>query len=110
MKRLCFSQWKTTQVADNCGLYVESKNGEIYTMSNDISDLMTVYAPGAKGDVAPQRKLITPQTVYGMAVDDVNQELFMSVGQPPAVFVFPKTAKGNDAALRILEGTDTQLA
>ena len=99
-----------TKMSDNCGLYVDSKNGEIYTMSNDISDLMTVYAPGAKGDVAPQRALITPQTVYGMAVDDENQELFMSVGQPPAVFVFPKTAKGNDAALRILEGNHTQLA
>src|SRR5689334_15040633 len=43
-----------TQMSDNCGLYVDSKNGEIYTISNDISDLMTVYGPGAKGDVAPQ--------------------------------------------------------
>src|SRR5439155_10044459 len=99
-----------TQMSDNCGLYVDSKSGEIYTMSNDISDLMTVYGPGAKGDIAPQRKLITPQTVYGMAVDEESEELFMAVGHPPAVFAFSKTAKGNDPAKRILEGSHTQLA
>jgi hypothetical protein len=99
-----------TQMSDNCGLYVDSKSGEIYTLSNDVSDLMTVYGPGAKGDVEPQRKLITPQTVYGMAVDEQSQELFMAVGHPPAVFAFSKTAKGNDAAKRILEGSHTQLA
>jgi hypothetical protein len=99
-----------TQMSDNCGLYVDSTNGEIYTMSNDISDLMTVYGPGAKGDIAPQRKLITPQTVYGMAVDEQDQELFMAIGHPPAVMAFSKTAKGNDPAKRILEGLHTQLA
>ena len=99
-----------TQMSDNCGLYVDSQNGEIYTMSNDISDLLTVYAPGAKGDVEPARKLITPQTVYGLAVDEPDHELFMSVGEPPAVFAFDKEAKNNDAAKRILEGTHTLLA
>jgi hypothetical protein len=99
-----------TQMGDNCGLYVDSKNGEIYTISNDISDLMTIYAPGAKGDVEPVRKLITPQTVYGLAVDDEGQELFMAVGHPPAVFAWDKAAKGNNPAKRILEGSHTQLA
>jgi DNA-binding beta-propeller fold protein YncE len=99
-----------TQMSDNCGLYVDSENGEIYTISNDISDLMTVYGPGAKGDVEPVRKLITPQTVYGLAVDDESHELFMAIGHPPAVFAFSKAAKGNNPAKRILEGSHTKLA
>ena len=99
-----------TQMSDNCGLYVDSKNGEIYTISNDISNLMTVFGPADKGDVDPVRRLITPQPVYGLAVDDEGQELFMTVGHPPAVFAWPKSAKGNDPAHRILEGNRTKLA
>lgn len=99
-----------TQMSDNCGLYVDSKNGEIYTISNDISNLMTVFGPADKGDADPVRRLITPQPVYGLAVDDEGQELFMTVGHPPAVFAFPKSAKGNDPARRILEGNRTKLA
>src|SRR5262245_1180626 len=99
-----------TQMSDNCGLYVDSENGEIYTLSNDVSDLMTVYAPGAKGDVVPARKLITPQTVYGMAVDEQRQELFMAIGHTPAVIAFNKTGQRNDAAKRVLEGSHTQVA
>jgi DNA-binding beta-propeller fold protein YncE len=99
-----------TEMSDNCGLSVDSKNGEIYTISNDVSNLMTVFSPAAKGDVEPVRRLITPQTVYGLAVDDDNQELYMTVGHPPAVVAFNKSAKGNDPAKRILEGNNTKLA
>ena len=99
-----------TEMANNCGLYVDSKTGDLYTIPNDTSDLMVVFSHEAQGDVAPQRELRVPHTVYGMAVDEEDKELFLAVGQPPAVVVFPKSAKDNDPALRILEGDHTQLA
>lgn len=99
-----------TKMADNCGLYVDWKTGQIYTIPNDIADVMVVFPPGAKGNVEPERELIVPHTVYGLAVDEESQEIFMAVGHPPAVGVFAKNAKGNDPLLRILEGDHTQLA
>ena len=99
-----------TKMDDNCGLYVDWKTGELYTIANDITDLMVVFSPGATGDVAPAREMVTPQTVYGMAVDEEAQEIFFTVGHPPAVTVFPKSSQGNEPALRILEGDRTQLA
>ncbi len=98
-----------TGLDDLCGLYVDPKTGEIYNIANDISNVMTVFGPTDKGNVAPRRKLITPQPTYGMSVDDKSQEIFMAVAHPPAVFVFDKAAEGNDPALRILEGYHTQL-
>ena len=98
-----------TLLDDICGLYVDPKTGEIYNLPNDISNAMTVFSPTDTGNIVPQRKLITPQTTYGMSVDDESQEIFMAVGHPPAVFVFDKTAEGNDPAKRILEGYHTQL-
>ncbi len=99
-----------TKMDDNCGLYVDWKTGQIYTIPNDITDLMVVFPPGAKGDVAPEREFNVPHTVYSMAVDEESQEIFFAVGHPPAVVVVPKSAQGNEPALRILEGDRTQLA
>ena len=99
-----------TNLDDNCGLYIDPKNGDIYSIPNDIRDAMGVFPHEAKGDVAPQRQLRVPHTVYGMAVDEESQEIFFAVGHPPAVTVFRKMAKDTDPAIRILEGDRTQLA
>jgi 6-phosphogluconolactonase (cycloisomerase 2 family) len=99
-----------TKMNKNCGLYVDSKTGEIYSIPNDIADLLVVFSPEAKGNVDPDRELVVPHTVYGLAMDEDSQELFLAVGHPGAVVVFPKNAKGNEPAIRIIEGTHTQLA
>ncbi len=101
---------EATLMSDNCGIYVDPETGEIYAISNDISNALTVFGPSDTGNIAPRRKLITPQTVYGMSIDDESEEMFMTVGHPPAVFAFDKFAEGNDPAKRILEGYHTQLA
>ncbi len=56
------------------------------------------------------RELVTPHRAFGVVVDEGAKELYMTIEHPPAVVVFRKDAKENDAPLRILEGDKTQLA
>jgi 6-phosphogluconolactonase (cycloisomerase 2 family) len=99
-----------TELSMNCGLYVDPQNGDIYSIPNDVKDTLVVFPHDANGNVAPKRKLRVPHTVFGIAVNEETQELFLAVEHPPAIVVFPKMAQGNDPALRILEGAHTQLA
>ncbi len=94
----------------NCGLYVDQKTGDIYSVNNDTLDTMTVFSRGAKGDVSPDRSLRTPHRSFGIAVDEGAQELYLSIEQPPAVVVYRKMASGKEKPIRILEGDHTGLA
>jgi DNA-binding beta-propeller fold protein YncE len=71
---------------------------------------MAVFPHDAKGDVEPMRKLATPQATFAMAVDDVSQEIFMTVQQNSSVVVYRKTATGQEPALRKLMGDKTLLS
>jgi hypothetical protein len=94
----------------NCGLYVDQKTGDIYSVNNDTIDTLTVFSRRAKGDVAPDRMLETPHRTFGIAVDEASQELYLSVQHPPAVVVYRKLAAGKERPIRILEGDRTSLA
>ena len=98
-----------TKVEFNCGLYVDPETGDIYSINNDTLDTMTVFARSAKGNVPPTRELHTPHRTFGIAVDENAQELFLTVQHPPAVMVYHKLAKANDAPIRILEGNHSRL-
>ncbi len=93
----------------NCGLYIDPKNGDIYSTSLDIQDLLVVHPHGASGDAVPVRELRTPPRNVSLTADEERQEIFMTVQQPPAVVVFRKMAQGTEAPLRILEGQRTLL-
>jgi DNA-binding beta-propeller fold protein YncE len=94
----------------NCGLYVDQKTGDVYSVNNDTIDTMTVFSRNARGDVSPDRALETPHRTFGIAVDEGTQELFLSVQHPPAVVVYRKLAEGKERPIRILEGDRTGLA
>lgn len=94
----------------NCGLYVDQKTGDIYSVNNDTIDTLTVFSRKAKGDVSPDRALETPHRTFGIAVDEGTQELYLSVQHPPAVVVYRKMAAGKERPIRILEGDRTRLA
>lgn len=98
-----------THVEFNCGLYVDPQNGDIYSVNNDTLDTMTVFSREAKGNVPPTRALRTPHRTFGIAVNEQAQELFLTVEHPPAIVVYHKMAKGNDAPIRIVEGDRTKL-
>src|SRR5262245_52358537 len=99
-----------TKIQHNCGVYVDPATGDIYSINGDITQYLTVWSREKKGNVAADRMLETPHRTYGIAVDEEAKEMFITTQHPAAVLVWPKTAQGKDAPLRILEGDHTQLA
>ena len=98
-----------TKLEFNCGLYVDQKTGDVYSVNNDTMDTLTVFARGASGNAVPKRALHTPHGTYGIAVDEVSQELFLTVEHINAVVVYRKLADGEEKPLRTLQGPQTQL-
>jgi DNA-binding beta-propeller fold protein YncE len=99
-----------TKVAMNCGVYVDPESGDIYNVNGDTMDWLTVWTREQKGNVPASRELAAPHRAFGVVVDEVAKEMFITIQHPAAVVVWPKMAKGNDAPLRILEGEKTLLA
>ena len=99
-----------TKITDNCGVYVDPNNGDIYSLTGDTSDNLIVFTHDQKGNVPPVRELKTPHRMYGITADEGTGEMFITTQWPAAVFVYRKEAQGKEAPLRILEGSATQLA
>ncbi|MBI2817181.1 MAG: hypothetical protein HYX72_09605 [Acidobacteria bacterium] len=98
-----------SEISFPCGLYVDPKSGDIYTVTGDAYGLL-VFSNQAKGNVPPVRKLEAPHGTFGIAVDDGRGELFMTVQHDNVVIVFHKTAQGKDSPIRFLQGNRTKLA
>ena len=98
-----------THVEFNCGLYIDPNNGDIYSVNNDMVDRMVVFSREQQGNVPPARELHTPHRTFGIAVDEEDQELYLTVQHPPQVVVYHKMASGEDKPIRVLEGGSTQL-
>ncbi len=94
----------------NCGLYVDPKTGDVYSVNNDTQDSMVIFPREAKGNVKPKRKLHTPHGTYGIAVDEEDIELYMTVEHQNSVVVYNKFAEGEDKPLREIKGVKTELA
>jgi DNA-binding beta-propeller fold protein YncE len=89
-----------------CGIYVDPKTGDIYTLSNDVGDVVSVYKYGSKGNSPPDRTLHTGRG-YGLAVDEERQELYVT--QHNSVEVYRKEAQGDEKPLRTLRGPKTHI-
>jgi DNA-binding beta-propeller fold protein YncE len=98
-----------TKLEFNSALYVDPKNGDVYSVNNDNLDTTVVFPHDAKGHVAPMRELNPPHGVFGIVADEEAQELFFTVEHDNAVVVYRKDAKGDANPLRLLQGNDTQL-
>ena len=98
-----------TNLMLNSGLYVDPKNGDIYTVNNDSIDSTVVFSRQAKGNVAPDRDLHTPHGSFGIAVDEEDHEMFLTIEHSHAVVVFPKMANAEDNPIRYLQGDRTGL-
>jgi len=114
--RAALSEPKRTIQGENtfleyaCSVYVDPATGDIYGINNDTLNWMTVFGRDAKGNVAPYRKLHTPHTTFGIVADEEKQELLMTIQDDHAVSVFKKTAKDQDAPIRLLQGPKTLMA
>ncbi len=101
---------ETTKMQFNCGLYVDPMTGDIYSVTNDTINELTVFPASASGEVLPKRSLRTPHGTYGISVDEDAQEMYLTVQHDNSVVVYPKEAKDRDKPIRTLEGDQTQLA
>ena len=99
-----------TRIAFQCGLYLDQGSGDIYAVNNDTRDELPVFSREARGDVPPDRRLETPHGTFGIAGDEEHQELFLTVQHDSAVVVFRKTASGEEAPIRLIQGDQTGLA
>jgi hypothetical protein len=93
-----------------CGAYIDPKTLDVYVTNNDTQDWLPVFSREARGNAAPDRVLATPHRTWGIAVDEIRQELFLTVEGPDAVIVYRKAAANNEAPLRLIEGDATELA
>ena len=99
-----------TKVEFQSGLYVDPASGDIYAPNNDTVSTLVIFSRQARGNVAPDRELTTPHGTYGIAVNEGAQELYLTDQINNAIVVFNKTARGEDAPLRLLQGDRTRLA
>jgi 6-phosphogluconolactonase (cycloisomerase 2 family) len=99
-----------TKMEFNCGLYIDPKTGDIYSVNNDTLDTLSIFSRKARGNVRPDRTLHTPHGTYGIAVDEEAQQLYLTVQHENAVFVYRKMAQGEEKPIRILEGARVRLA
>jgi DNA-binding beta-propeller fold protein YncE len=103
-------QGENTFLEFACGVYVDPATGDIYGINNDTLNWMTVFDRNARGNAAPNRKLATPHSTFAIVADEETQELLMTIQDPHAVVTFKKTAKNQDAPVRLLQGPKTQMA
>src|SRR5947207_15363472 len=82
-------------------------SGEVYVINNDTLNWMTVWDRNARGNVKPTRKLHTPMATFGIAADEENQQLLLTVQDDHAVVTFKKNAKELEGPMRLLQGPRT---
>ncbi len=93
-----------------CSVYVDPPTGDIYAINNDTLTWMTVFDHNAKGDASPIRKVETPQSSYAIVADEETQEILMTIQDEHAVVTYKKSAKSQDAPVRLLQGPHTKMA
>jgi DNA-binding beta-propeller fold protein YncE len=90
--------------------YVDTKTGDIYIVNNDSEPGMFVFSRDKVGNVPPNRELVTPYGAFGLTVDEDRGEIFVTIQHDGAIQVFRKDAKGDDNAVRLIQGNRTRLA
>jgi len=98
-----------THIEFNCGLYVDQKTGDIYSVTNDTIDTLTIFSREKRGNVSPTRELYTPHGTFGIAVDEGREEMFLASQHANSVIVYRKMAEGDEKPLRTIQGGKTHM-
>ena len=104
-----------TLLARPAGLLVDSVHQELYVANDvDVNAPILVFPLSADGNVAPSRILQGPLTTLrgpiGLALDLVHDELIVvsyKVDDEGSITTFPRTAQGDVAPTRTIQGTLT---
>lgn len=100
---------ENTNIEFQSGVYVDQKTGDIYAANNDTRDTLVVFKHGSSGDVKPIRQVETPHGTFGVVVDEVHDELFMTEQHDSALVVYRKNATQEESPIRYLQGAKTGL-
>jgi hypothetical protein len=107
-----------TGLNNPAGVHVDTVNNEV-VVTNWANHSVTVYPRTANGNVAPLRTLTAnpggPQVGIGnpgaASADTVNNEVAVTnCVSHPRVAIFPRTANGQVAPVRIIQGQNTRLS
>jgi DNA-binding beta-propeller fold protein YncE len=90
--------------------YVDVKTGDIYIVNNDSEPGVFKFPRTAEGNVAPANELTTPYGAFGMTVDEERGEMFFTIQHDGAIQIYKKGAKGDEDAVRLIQGNKTHLA
>jgi DNA-binding beta-propeller fold protein YncE len=93
-----------------CGITVDPRRREVYGVNNDVADNMVVFGPDQTGDSPPRRELKVDHGAWGVALDEQNEEVAITIEHINKVSVYRRTASGEELPLRIIQGPRTGLA
>jgi hypothetical protein len=99
-----------SDVQFNSCVFVDPASGDIYSVENDIGDVIVTFNHDDTGNVEPKTKLKVTHRAFAMAIDEEAQEMFVSVQYPPQVAVYRKGASGDEKPKRLLIGDKTRLS
>jgi hypothetical protein len=107
-------QGPATHLCTPGGVVLDRVHHELFVMNYDCQSI-SVYDLSASGDTAPLRTLEGPAAALpsgglsGISLDLLHDELFVLDTNTDSVSVFSRTASGNTAPLRKLQGPATGL-
>jgi DNA-binding beta-propeller fold protein YncE len=94
-----------------CGVGLDPRRREIYTVNNDTAADLMVFSYDSHGDVPPVRSITpAPAGTWGVALDLVHDEVAVTIQHENKVAVYRRTASGQDEPLRIIQGPATGLS
>jgi hypothetical protein len=90
---------------------IDSNRDVIYALNNNSTVVVLGPASTISGNVAPLRSLTTSASVFGIALDPVNDRLFLSDRTGNAILIFDNasTLNGTLTPSRTISGAATQL-
>ena len=98
-----------TGIGRVCGIGVDPVSQEMYMVNTDSTDDMLAFSYNQSGDVPPLRELGVDHGSWGMSFDQEHNELFMTVQHLNKIAVYRRTAQGDEAPLRFIQGLQTGL-
>jgi DNA-binding beta-propeller fold protein YncE len=93
-----------------CAIYIDPRNGDIYSLNNDTERHMTVWGREQQGDTEPKWKLHTPMGSFGLAVDEQRDEMIITGQTENVIAAFPRSARDEDPPAWVIWGDKTRLA
>lgn len=98
-----------TQIGFVAAVAIDPVAKEMYTVNNDIEDVMVAFPYEAQGNAQP-RVLAVTHGAWGLSLSNARNEIAVSVEHENAVYIYRRGAQGLERPLRRIQGANTQMA